>query len=716
MSLFDFPRINFNGDIDINVSTINNSVYFPLTLYDQMYSRPLFPPRLYFTNNEIITSVQPSINPKIYTDSVNGYVYIEIEPVNTIAELRTWCITPLGNLNIDADYIPYYKAAQLDLGINGFQLIGNVMGYWNMFGDFGVTVSNTTVTGVQTCDGNSVTTWSETSDAIPLDVAPFLGASFDLNTAPASGRTTALMVETISSQSVYANIYCSNINLFNRENIYLQGNPIRFSAQLYSAWRVLNWMPPMAGSARFCTCIPFDGNEDIMSSDVVNFFKNNSGYDGRNLKGVFITLTLLEVFENRFDQNIYLKMDNPEVTPNPAQASVSGSITPWYDNDMKTGVIGRNLIPLYQKYWYNNGGDIGIPVAPVPAIASMKDLQNGSLLFSIDMGNTMPEQITNNPGITQPVFRGQATFETFNLGNLSFRYGTDKSTEICNIAVNPTDNPRVKIFQMGGVFDYIISDATLIQNIKDNYILVFLEVAGNADVQVLKESTYMIASDQKGLYSNEGDTPSQGYLVNSGVTREQCNLRIYNKGLPATSNVDLYIAEYVVPEAANDPATTPLPLVPFSAKDGDVVNLSAPASPLTMKNNAIYYFVYDNEYNNNTLPAFVVQNYYTIMDSGSFVVLRVHPKLDYTLFGPPANPPTFNDVYNYVFQLYDVVYPIMASIHPFTEEVWNNGTMAGLVLQRVQLSYWNNIQYMPRSRELSASQLELLTAWANTFN
>ena len=73
-------------------------------------------------------------------------------------------------------------------------------------------------------------------------------------------------------------------------------------------------------------------------------------------------------------------------------------------------------------------------------------------------------------------------------------------------------------------------------------------------------------------------------------------------------------------------------------------------------------------------------------------------------------------IYNEIFQMYDVAYPAMALVHPFTAEQWNNATMSGLTLQRCDPSIWNNILYMSRSREISASQLELLKAWNQYLN
>ncbi len=728
MSLFDFPRINFAGNIDINVPTINNSVYFPLTMYDQMRSKPLFPPRLYFTNEAKAKAVTPSINPKIIPDTYNGYVYIEIEPINDINTLRQWCTTPLGDFPADKAYIPYYNAAINDLGPQGLLGLGKCPGYWNMYGDMGVTMSNVNVAGVQVFDGTNVNTYTAQSPNVPADALQLLNAGFDMNIRPGQAPTTACMVEGISSQSSFANVFCSNVNLFDNttKDILFSGCPTRFAALIYSGWRVLNWFPAMAGSGRFCAAISFDDYPEAANSPLAQFFVRNKNYDPRPLKGIFLTFEILEVFENRYNQNIYI--NNPN-TKNPAQATTFGSITPWYDGDMKTGIMGRNLIALGQQPWYTNTNSIPnnpIPIACVPPIASLKDLGNGTAIFSVDMGNTWPEAMTPPfvMGGFQPIKRGDATFETMNLGTVSLRYGADPSTEICNLKINPTDNPRTKVFQQGGVFDFLITNATVINNIKNNYISGILNPAnGSSPIQILQESIYMISSDQKGCYSNEGDLASLGYYVNSAKRREQCRLRIFQKGVPVTTPVIIYRLEYRAPEAGNDPQNGVDTVVPLLLKDNDIVPLADGVNnsnaPLQMVNNAMYYFVYDQQYPNNQFPPFTVNNNYSTMDTGSFVVLRVHPSPDYSKYldknHPDYTPPTFDVIYKEILQLYDVVYPIMALIHPFTDQEWNNGTMAGMLAQRIQFD-WNDIRYMPRSREMGDNQKALLMAWANTFN
>lgn len=712
MAIFDFPRIHFSGNLDVNVPTINNAFYFPLTMYDAVRSEAFLPPRLYFHSVDEIESVTPSIQPKPQYDDVNKLWYIEISPVEEIPVLRTWCMTPLGQNPTapDAAYVPYYKKAEeVWADTYGTTLIGSAPGYWNMYGDMGVYMSDVHVTGVQTFDGSTVHTYNKSSKNIPNDVLPFLNASFDLDTAPATGITTASMVETVSNQSCYASVFCSNVNLFNSQNtddVLLQGTPFRFSALIYSAWRVLNWWPPMAGSGRFCSAIPMEEISQQEQSALVQFFNANKAYDSRKLKGVFVTFVILEVFENRYNQNVY---EENGTASNPALATTVGSITPWYEGDMKTGILGRNLISLNMKPVYN-----GLPLTA--AIASVNVLENGSAVVSVDMGNTWPEEMTppynpKPPNEFKPVKRDQVTFTTMNIGRLSFRYGAEPTTEFAGLVVSEDSNSLKSVFEKGCVFDFVIKDPTVISAIENNLMQVFLDTSPEG--QVLTESPYMMSSDQKGIYSNQGDPASLGYFSYNEV-REPCRVRIFEKGKPVTKPIEVGIAEYIVPEASNDPTNGPDTVKWVLLKDNDVVELVA--SQLQLSNNAIYYFVYRDQYPNNAIPAFVLNNNYTVMDTGSFVVLRVHPTKDYSQYINPANwgttPPDFSVVYEEVFKLYDVVYPIMALVHPFTPEVWENGTIAGLVLQRTDMSIWNDILYMPKSRELSASQRKLLEAWA----
>lgn len=713
MSLFDFPRIHYSGLLDVNVPTINNAVYFPLTMYAATTTSAFIPPRLYFSSKALIEAVTPSIHPTIYFDEVNRYFYIEIEPINTIPILRQWCMTPIvvnDLTRLDAAYGPYYTAAANDTNdVNaGLPFIGKCPGYWNMYGDMGVSIYQTKASGVQIFDGTKVNTYAPNTNNTP-DINTILQTAFDLDTSPDSKITTALMVETVSNQSCYANIFCSRVNVYNTSNsgsVVLQGKPFKFSAGLYSTWKVYNWMPAMSGAARFCSAIPLAEIENGSSSPLVQFIQNNKAYDGRPLKGLFVSFTIQEVFENRYDQTIYA---NNNTSANPAQCTTSITIAPWYDGDLISGNLGRNLISLNAKPIYTNTA-LNAPIQMTPTICSVKNLATNKALYSIDFGVTWPELMT--PAFTfanPPAHRGDASFETANLGNLLFYAG---STQFASIALNPGVNPMSSMYSRGNIFDFVITDSNVIQALSQNLINVYLT---NTSTLALQESTYYIATDQKGPYTNQGDDASDGFMVYSN-NREPIILRILQRGVPISTPINIGIAQYIIPEAANDPVGPPSHIEWVQTADGyklDFMDL-----PFNASNNAVYYFIYKGLYPGDVAPSYTnSSNNYTVMDTGSFICMRVYPQKDYDRYLNPSNPnyapPDFGVIYNEIFKLYDVVYPIMALKHPFVETEWNNGTMAGAVLQRTDPKFWNNIIYMPRSREISESQRKLLKAWAD---
>ncbi|GAB4032581.1 hypothetical protein [Spirosoma gilvum] len=713
MSLFDFPRVHFSGNVDINVPTMNNAFYFPLALYDQTKSVAFIPPRLYFSKKEIIQGVTPPIpNLPIYFDELNQYYYIEIEPINTIQLLRTWCMTPLGSPELpDVAYKPYYEAANLDLAtLEGCNPItGQCPGYWNMYGDMSVALSDVSVTGVQTFDGSQINTWTKETPNLPDSISTLLQASLDFDSVPGNGTTTACMVETISSQSIYANIFCDTVNLFDSSSgeVYFSGGPLRFGALIYSGFRVVNWMPPMAGSGRFCSAVLLDELDTSQKMALIQFFTNNKDYDNRPLKGVFVTFAILEVFENRFDQNYYSKNGTKS---NPAQATIVGSLTPWYEGDMYSGVIGRNLTafqpgikPIYQN------STVG-PVDMAPVTASLREIDGGKAIFSLDMGNSWPEMMSS--AMSQPAHRGDATFESACLGVLQVCCSNNPATILATIPINPADNSRASVFTTGCLFDFVLNDPSVIEAARCNLINVYLQTSpSDQPLPILQESDYMICLDQKGLYAEQGDLPSGGYRVNSS-NREPCTIRIFQKGLPVTTPITLIVGEFAVPEAGNDPMGAPGQVKSLQLADMSTVDLSVFQSPLSYS--AVYYFTYPGQYNNNTIPVFAPSGY-TVMDTGSFLCLRVLPAKDYSQYldaaHPNYTPPDFTVVYNEIFQLYDVNYPVMAEVQPFTAQVWETPLMAELVGKYTSPDFWNQIAYMPRSRELSACQYDLLQAW-----
>lgn len=721
MSLFDFPRIHYSGLIDINVPTINNTVNFPLSLYDATHSKAYLPPRLYFSNKDLITGVNPSINPKIYLEESTQYYYIEIEPINTVEKIRSWCMTPISTTDanrLDAKYGPYYTVAASAANFvnRGLPFINHCPGYWNMYGDMGVTIKEAQASGVQVFDGTNINSYTSSSPSVPPAVAGILQTSFDLNTEPASGITTALMVETVSNQSVYANIFCSRVNVFNTSDpsqVFLKGKPYKFSAGLYGTWKVVNWLPAMASAGRFYSVIPLAEVQSAGDSALLQFLQANKTYDPRTIAGICVAFNIQEIFENRYDPNQYA--DN-NTSAYPAQGITSITITPWYQGDLIAGVAGRNLISLNAQPIYQNTGIAppnSVPISMNPAMCSMKITSANKAILSVDMGVSWPE-LMNPPflsGTFEPGKRGQATFNTAPLGQMNILAA---STVVGTITMNPVVNPISTLFTRGNIFDFVITNPVTIQAIQNNLLSVYLYNQG-INTLALQESSYFITSDQKGPYGDQGEDPSEGFMVFS-EKKEPVKLRIFQKGVPVTSPISIGICQYIIPEGANDPIGPPSHIQWLSLTDGAVLDFGS--LPLDISNNAVYYFVYDQLYPGNAIPPYTNDSgSYTIMDTGCFICMRVYPLIDYGQYTDPSHPdyspPNFSVVYEEIFKLYDIVYPIMALKHPFVEAEWNNGTMAGAVLQRTDPKFWNNIIYMPRSRELSSSQRKLLQAWAN---
>jgi hypothetical protein len=269
------------------------------------------------------------------------------------------------------------------------------------------------------------------------------------------------------------------------------------------------------------------------------------------------------------------------------------------------------------------------------------------------------------------------------------------------------------------LFDFTIHDQKTISALKNNPVVAILETQDilHRKITALREAEYTIATDTKGLYANEGENPAQVGYMSFSMLREPCCLRIYRYGKPMMAPVTIYVAKYQVPESANDPIGPPVSVQTCALCDGDPVALVE--GLLQPADNAVFYFVYDGQYANNQMPVYNPGNY-AVMDTGAFACLRVHRMQDYGKYIDPQHPeytpPDWNVVYAEVFQMYDIAYPIMALVHPFNEATWNNGTIAGLVAQRIRPEVWQDITYMPRSRELSQSQYELLMAWVKTFD
>jgi hypothetical protein len=77
---------------------------------------------------------------------------------------------------------------------------------------------------------------------------------------------------------------------------------------------------------------------------------------------------------------------------------------------------------------------------------------------------------------------------------------------------------------------------------------------------------------------------------------------------------------------------------------------------------------------------------------------------------------TFDVIYSEVLRNYYLLYPAMSLRIPLNDpEQWADPEMAGRMMQRIQKTWFDKAEYMPRTRDLSESRRTLLQAWCLKF-
>ena len=96
----------------------------------------------------------------------------------------------------------------------------------------------------------------------------------------------------------------------------------------------------------------------------------------------------------------------------------------------------------------------------------------------------------------------------------------------------------------------------------------------------------------------------------------------------------------------------------------------------------------------------------------AYATLRVLPYDDYSAL--LASGPTWDDVYREVLMYYDLILPAMSERLPFSQGgFWESATTAQYLKRVVDLSLWSSPNYMPRTRDLSASRRALVVAYCD---
>ena len=681
MSQFDFPRINFNGTVKINPATANNNSWLPLVLFDYIHIKAIIPPRIYCNADiKIAIKLKTILLPKACRLIEDGdSSYFEIESVNTPEYFQQWASVPLGNSGIDSEYHYLYHLIRTQRGNE--PLYGKIPGGWNYYGGMDFSFTNVNVVSIETCSlSNETNFYTSKSANCPQTVNEIIGSKIDLKNP--KGHNTAVMVDVIPGLTFHTQIFCDSFRMLNAGNLIFAGKPQKASLRFINPNRILNENDAMGSSGTFYCVIPIEDLIDCEDSTILPFFKEFN-IKKEEIKGVFIRFDLSEVYENL---NPDFNTHGPN--PNPATSTIIGSITPWYNTDMKSISMGRLMLP--EK-----------PVFERKTI--------GGFVFRIDtQRNVMQLDLSGSiPQIKNPATN---TFETYEMGDWVFCTNfKDKEIELCRLSVGAQSLSRNNFMLTGGMIE--IPLIAQWENEMDESKIIVHQVSQSQKVNlesetpIMTESEWFVSSDTTALYINQNELPEAGYMSYSHI-KENCRLNIFRYGKPVNYTIPMYIKAFRVSSTlASAQISTFLSTENFEPS----TDLHFPS---TEPGNHMYIIYPGNSQANQDYPI----SY--ILKTGFFVCLRILPSHKYQQYLNPKHPEypspiSFDLIYKEMLEVSHLIYPMSSKITPFTEEHFIKGWK--YIKTRLQPQNWNSYSYMPTSRDMSADLFQLICKWGESL-
>jgi hypothetical protein len=673
MSQFDYPRINFAGQATVSPCTANNVNEAPLIFYDPVSVKTVIPPRVFLSGGTLkppftIEDLKKALPPGSLQQE-GTKIFFTIDSIQDKSSFDEWVITPLGQCALDAAYHQAYPMIPTPTMGDNESLSGAIPGYWNYFGDEGFKFINVKVLSVALPDQNGDQVYGAEEKSLPEDLAALIGADLLMN--------EAYMVDITPSTSSFTQIFCKSMSLQKETEVFFSGTPLKGNLRTINLSRIVNEEMPQSGSGDIFTVIPISHLEGAKHSPIIRLFEKFTD-PSKPLKGLFIRYNLFENEEIRpFD---YLK--NGKVA-NPAKLQVAGSISPWYEGEMKSIGLGRQLV-YHQAL---------LGTTFVPPLMTRMDYEQK--LFHVDLFNGVPERRQDD-----------GSYEVVLLGTIEFRLQLANGVEkpLGRLNIGPDTLNRAENIQRSGIFTFPLNISR--EEGQSGRIGLYLINSAGEATRIMDEDEYTLFTDQAAIYTNAGDDPYYGYHSYSGK-KEPCRLRVMYRGEPLQEPAPFTLVEFAVKQQASLMSATIFRHTYY--KDKDIVTF-----PTDQAANAVYLF----------LPGHTWQvpkmNFAAIFITGYVVHLRVLPRGDYGRYFDPNDPQyptpvTFEVLYEEIFQAYDYAYPIMGQIIPFTKENYDNPKMAKELLKRVDLNNWGNYAYMPVTRELSDDQRALIRKWAVQF-
>ena len=669
MSQFDFPRINFNGLINVNVGTGNNDDYSSYTFVEESFN----PPKPEYIGKPMRLADSLSVQPETYG--------------MTDEEWLDWAQNIQTFLNTSTN-----KKEQI------------IPAEWNYYGGMGLTMMDVAVTNVQT--GGSST--------VMKNPEAMVGAQLSFNMRPGGDMASTGVICDVNPEAVPSSQFiASNILLEQDGNALMSGAPSKGSTRFINFQR--NVVIGASGGASASVYHTLT-KEQLEGQEILT--QIGTDVTGRaDFKGLMIRYNLyrsmapingFDYSTNTLDKLVKLYQ---EKGLNAAILQITGTITPWYEGEMESITMSRIMMPSGQ---FKSPGGNGRPINP-PSTECMFSLapvtfriDDNKGVISLDLSNTFPEQYTGSGDPNKTTGSdGKTNNPKFDLGTITLKMATPEGvTPAVSIDIGTIDNTATAYVQKGGMSDVRFGSHLQAQYAANDQ-LVFQIFASKPNKVLLQEVPYMIASDHSTVYGEQDASGAKSSQFNFNGSLVPISFTVYKKGV----KVDSVPEGLTIQEFDSTPNQTTGTQVPINTIDnyqpGQSISVSTPNA-----GNKLFYCALKgqeastlNDVNLLTAPIITMR----VLPNEDFSQYYVDPSIEQ----PVANDSlTFEILYEKVLRNYYLLYPAMNKHVPLnSKDAWNGPDMARRMYKRLQMSYWPTTQYMPRTRDLSDSRRKLLQAW-----
>lgn len=691
MSIFDYPRINFKGLISINVGTANNDDYSG----EFFASGP-------YANQPVRLADSPSVQPMLYGMDDDTWV--------------KWAVTPLVVNKPKAKSKPQASGAATARRFEGEAETGSTTdtilpGEWNYYGDMALEMKDVKITGVNDPNKKISPSLLNTINSSQLSY---------LNRPGPNGRSTGMVIDINPEDPTNTQVFTDYLSLMSGDNVVFSAKPSKAMTRWINFFRNGALTGPNGAAAMFQCVIPLD---QLTGQAILQGMPDTSP-TGQPLAGIvcrytiYRPLQMINVFMKwptgdwiSHMQELYAKQGiNPDIL------EIQGTIAPWFQGDATSQTTGRYLEPQMFP-WPNGwkGNTMGAPMMQMPPAimyyrAGVYPTIPGQI--SIDMSAVLPDIYAGtdyNPMVT-------GNNPKYNMGTLSLVIGADPSK-----GIQPEDQVVGEINYSlpadmktadanGWIFDFTWN-AFINARIQAGQKF-FLYLGGQQGINqtVHIEQPLFLFSETSGVYAEQNTMPnaSTSAFRDYGAGTVPISFIGYKDGVKLTGNgnytFDLYYYDTTPNQA---PGTAQLLLKNYTL--GQPITL-----PVGKKGNVLITCTTRDNPPPNDYGSF---NPLT----GSIINVRILPNdEDYSQYykDPQSPQPTGNDkltfdvVYDKVLRNYYLLYPAMSQVVKLNDpNIWKDPVMARALMDRISLPAWNTAVAMPRTRDLSGSRRQLLTAW-----